>query len=84
MVITTVSTPKDYRFRGRQKEESSRILDEPIRYTTIMQKIQTTADGGFEFRSKDWDEFDNGFEVIIQVSREDVESIREMIAKGLI
>jgi hypothetical protein len=83
MVITTISTPKD--FRGtKNQEERKRILDEEIRYTTFLQNMQQTADGGFEFRSKDWDEFDNGFEVVIQITREDVESIKEMISKGLI
>jgi len=84
MVITTVSTPKEFRRRGRPQEDRMKIFDDPIRYSTFLQKIQSTADGGFEFRDKQWDEFDNGFEVIVQVSREDVEAIKEMIAKGLI
>lgn len=60
--------------------EQVRILDEPISF----KELSRTSDGGFRFRDKTWDEFDNGFEVIVVLTREDVELVKEMISKGLV
>ncbi len=61
-----------------------RILDEEIRYSSFFARISRTGDDGWRFHVVDNDEFDNKEEIEITLTREDVEALKDMIAKGLI
>lgn len=82
MVIIRSHWEKDH--NGKIQEMRVRILDEEIRYSWFAQSIKRTGDDGYQFTAIDWDEFDNKSELQITLTREDVEALKDMIAKGLI
>lgn len=90
MVVKTISYEKIYHDPKGQRRPQFRqfvrvVMDEEIRSNSeFCKNLERTASGGVKFHLIEWDEFDNKFETIIIIEGPELQTIKDLVEKGLI